>query len=409
MKITCVGLGYVGLPTAALLAENGADVYGYDINESHVKLLKEGKLDFAEKSLGELVNKVISEDRLTLGTSPIKSDVFIIAVPTPLTEEHKPDLSYVCSAIKAISPLLEPGNLIILESTSPVGTTNKIHDVVSEYRPDLLDEENNSKLLFAFCPERVLPGNTLHELKNNDRLIGALSEEARLKAKEVFEIYCEGAFFFSDAKHAEMAKLVENSFRDLNIAFANELALICDNYDLDVRKVIKMANKHPRVNILSPGVGVGGHCLPLDPWFLAADNLEDTKLIQQARLVNDATPGRIAKKTKRILEEKGLKQVLVLGLAYKPNVGDFRESPSIELLKELLLIPQCEVLAHDPYIEEGLVLPEAVKQIGFDEISSLMADTLIIVATPHELYKKVNFSESVAHLDPSLFLVDPLL
>jgi UDP-N-acetyl-D-mannosaminuronic acid dehydrogenase len=345
-----IGLGYIGLPTAALMASKGLQVVGVDVNPDTVKILNEGKVHIVEPDLDELVYNVVQDGSLRATTTPEEAEVFIIAVPTPFTDGFKPDLSYIKSACESIAPKLKEGNLVILESTSPVGATDKMSAWLSELRPDLnvagqdgVDDENVT-LSLAHCPERVLPGKVLEELVSNDRVIGGITEKCSLLAAEFYAKFVEGTCVITNARTAEMAKLTENSFRDVNIAFANELSMICEKFDINVWELIELANRHPRVNILQPGCGVGGHCIAVDPWFIVDSAPELTKVIHAARLVNDGKPHWVVQQVDKMVTDfllknpsKGIKDVKIscYGLAFKPNIDDLRESPALEIAEML--------------------------------------------------------------------------
>ncbi len=336
MKVTIMGLGYIGLPTAALIASKGINVLGVDINENVVETINKGKIHIVEPDLDGLVHKVVSEGYLRADTKPDKSDVFVIAVPTPFKENHIPDLIYVESATKMILSYLEKGNLVIIESTSPIGTTEKMYSLITNERPELKD-----KIYMAYCPERVLPGKILYELEYNDRAIGGINEESTKKASTFYSNFIKGNLYETNSKTAEMCKLVENAYRDVNIAFANELSLIADKADINVWELIELANKHPRVNILQPGVGVGGHCIAVDPWFLITQYTEETKLMRTAREVNlyktEWIINKIKEKAEKFKKENRREPIIAcLGLAYKPDIDDLRESPALYITKRLL-------------------------------------------------------------------------
>jgi len=344
-KICSVGLGYVGLPSATMFALYGLQVVGVDVNVKAVELINKGLSHIEEPDLDVALSSVVNEGKLVAQTDPTHADVFCITVPTPLIGETKePDMACVISATKSIAPFVERGNLVILESTSPVGSTEMIVEVLVDERPDL-DVRRN--IFFAYCPERVLPGNTMRELIENSRVIGGYTPEAAEYAAEVFRTFCKGELVVSDCRTAELCKLVENSYRDVNCAFANELSMVCDSLGVDVSAVVSSANKHPRVNILDPGPGVGGHCLPIDPWFIASSCPDLTPLIQTARAVNTAKTRYCAKKIIDFCEQRGIQRLGVLGLSYKPNVDDPRESPSIEIVNELT--EKVDVIVGDPF------------------------------------------------------------
>ena len=342
MSKCCVfGLGYIGLPTAALIATNGHKVIGVDIKEEIIELVNNGSVHFTEKDLDKLVKKAVESGNLVAKNYPEKSDIFIIAVPTPIEENENqelpsPNIKYVLKAVESISKVFCPGNLIIIESTSPVGTSEIVLNLIKE-KLSLKNEEVN----VAYCPERVLPGRIIEELVNNDRVIGGLNDESISLAKELFSGFCKGNLFSTNSRTAELVKLTENSFRDVNIAFANELSLICQETKVEVKELIRLANRHPRVNILSPSCGVGGHCIPIDPWFIASQYPNSTPLIQTARAVNENkmhwTALQIIDKATSLKKKLGRSPTIgCFGLAYKPNVDDLRESPAIKIIEQLI-------------------------------------------------------------------------
>jgi UDP-N-acetyl-D-mannosaminuronic acid dehydrogenase len=365
--VAMIGLGYIGLPTAALMASKGLQVVGVDVNPDTVKTLNEGKVHIVEPDLDELVYKVVKDGYLRATTTAEEAEVFIIAVPTPFTDGFKPDLSYIKSACESIAPKLKEGNLVILESTSPVGATDKMSTWLSELRPDLnvagqdgVDDENVT-LSLAHCPERVLPGKVLEELVSNDRVIGGITEKCSLLAAEFYAKFVEGTCVITNARTAEMAKLTENSFRDVNIAFANELSMICEKFDINVWELIELANRHPRVNILQPGCGVGGHCIAVDPWFIVDSAPELTKVIHAARLVNDGKPHWVVQQVDKMVTDfllknpsKGIKDVKIscYGLAFKPNIDDLRESPALEIAEMLSKKYSGQVSVVEPNIND---------------------------------------------------------
>ena len=403
-KVCFVGLGYVGLPTAVILADKGVKVHGYDISERAVKAINSGKAHIKETNLDSLLAKVVKSKKLIADTKPTKANVFVIAVPTPFNDDKTPDMSYVFSAGKSIAPYLEKGNLVILESTSPVGSTEKLKNIIAKERKDLKFDTENPDILFAYCPERILPGNTLNELVHNSRSIGGVTKQASIIARDLYKAFCKGELVLTDAKTAEMTKLVENSFRDVNIAFANELAIICDKQKIDVHEVISLANRHPRVNILTPATGVGGHCIPVDPWFILADNPDEAKLIHQARLTNDYKPIYTANEIVKIAKEKKLNKIIILGLTYKPDVDDFRHSPAFDVINELVKTKDLEIFVHDPYIEMCYEeLPKKIKKINEKDI--LKTKAIILLNTTHKEYKKLNFKKYLGGIvDPSGFI-----
>ncbi|TCB73706.1 UDP-N-acetyl-D-mannosamine dehydrogenase [Acinetobacter sp. ANC 4177] len=345
--ICVIGLGYIGLPTAATFAAHGVKVTGVDVNQHAVDMINQGKVHIVEPDLDALVKVVVTKGMLAAQTVPVEADVYIVAVPTPFKDDHQPDLKYIESAAKALAPYLKSGNLVILESTSPVGATEQMSAWLSEARPDLTFPQQAgeaSDIRIAHCPERVLPGKVLQELISNDRIIGGMTQPCSIAASNLYKIFVQGGCIETNARTAEMCKLTENSFRDVNIAFANELSVICDKLDINVWELIALANRHPRVNILQPGPGVGGHCIAVDPWFIVAKTPEQARLIRTAREVNDAKPEWVIDQVKiKIAEflqanpEKTIKDVTVAcyGLAFKPDIDDLRESPAMAIVTKL--------------------------------------------------------------------------
>lgn len=357
--VCVIGLGYIGLPTASIFATRGLKVFGVDVRPDVVEIINAGGLHFHEPDLDVLVRAAVQSGNLRAGTGPQAADTFILAVPTPFSVGPKgekiPDLSYVEQAARGIAPHVAAGNLVILESTSPVGTTELTRDW-------LVDERKKRGLpavecLYAHCPERVLPGNMLKELVANDRIAGGLTPEAGRVAKELYQRFCTGEIFVSDARTAEMAKLTENSFRDVNIAFANELSLICEHLNIDVWELIKLANRHPRVKILQPGPGVGGHCIAVDPWFIVHSAPEVAPLIRTAREVNDGKPHHIVARVKAAAARLKDPVIACLGLAFKADIDDLRESPAMEITAEIAHGNMGRVLAVEPHVK---TLPPAL-------------------------------------------------
>ena len=356
-KIIVMGLGYIGLPTASMLATKGHQVLGVDVSEHAVNTINSGRIHIIEPDLDILVRSAVNSGNLKASLSPEEGDTFIIAVPTPFMEvdgnPKAPDLTYVEAATRAIVPYLREGNLVILESTSPVGTTEFIYNTIIEVRPELA-----GKIHCAHCPERVLPGHILRELVDNDRIVGGLTKSANEQARDLYKSFCNGAILLTDSKTAELSKLVENSFRDVNIAFANELSLICDHLGINVWETISLANRHPRVNILQPGPGVGGHCIAVDPWFIVSSAPEQAKLIKTARQVNDAKPHWVIDKVKAKAARFKDPIIACLGLAFKANIDDTRESPALEIVKDLIAQNVGRVMACDPNVRaEKLAFP----------------------------------------------------
>lgn len=335
MKISVIGLGYIGLPTAIMFALNGHQVFGYDVSDQVVDTLNQGKLHIVEKGLEEKLKEVVESGNFKACHVLENADVYIICVPTPFSKDKygkTADLSYVISATEKVAEVLKKGDLVILESTVPPHTTKKMTDILSD-----MSGLSRCDFFTAHCPERVLPGKILYELENNDRIIGAEQKSAAMMAKEIYETFLKrGQAYITDDVTAEMCKLVENSFRDVNIAFANELSILCDDLNIDVNELIALANKHPRVNILSPGVGVGGHCISVDPWFIIEKFQDKAKLISAARNINDSKPAFVAEKIEKMVKGEKNSVIAILGLAFKADIDDLRESPSIALAKILM-------------------------------------------------------------------------
>ena len=400
MIVAVIGLGYIGLPTAALIASKGVKVVGVDVNQHVVNTINEGKIHIVEPDLDVLVQSSVRSGNLRATTETKKADIFIVAVPTPFQGDHKPDLSYIKSTAKAIAPVLGKGNLVILESTSPVGTTEKLTEWMSEERPDLSFPEFGinriADVALAHCPERVLPGNVVRELVENDRIVGGMTTQCAEKAREFYNIFVKGDCLITDSRTAELSKLVENSFRDVNIAFANELSLICDKLNLDVWELIKFANHHPRVNILQPGPGVGGHCIAVDPWFIIDSAPDQAKIIKLARLVNDEKPYFVINKVKQavsnISKDVSKLSIACLGLSFKPDIDDLRESPALEIAKQVSEMGFEKQYIVEPNIKD---LPDEFNS-QFTELVELeeavaLSDILILLVD-HLPFKEINLS-----------------
>lgn len=400
-KVSIFGLGYIGLPTAAVVASKDVMVHGVDINSEVIETINQGKIHIVEQQLGEMVKNAISNGCFTASTEPEHADVFVIAVPTPYDFQNRTaDLSYVYSAVESISKVLQADNLVILTSTSPVGTTEKIAHWFHEFRPDLSFphiEGSNSQIRIAYCPERVVPGNTIKELKSNDHIIGGISEKCSMYAKTFYEVFVEGFCVVTNTRTAELSKLAENSFRDVNIAFANELSMICAEWDVDVWDLIELSNKHPRVEILNPGPGVGGHCIAIDPWFLISQNPYNSKLLQTARGVNDAKPEWVVRyileETKKFLAGYGKKSlkgisISVYGLAFKPNVDDLRESPSLKIVEKLGAEFFDSVKVVEPHIQ---TLPKALAEKNFNLVNmqDALSSKINVLLVNHSQFKKL--------------------
>lgn len=368
-KVVVFGLGYIGLPTSVLLAEHGVDVLGVDVLDKAVDAVNAGQMHIVEPGLKSFLNEAVRNGKLRASKKPEEADVFILAVPTPFKGKHKPDTSYIRAACENLAPVLKKGSLVILESTSPVGTTEKLAHWLAEKRPDLTFPRtagDDADVQIAHCPERVLPGKVLREIVENDRIIGGLSKKAAQMAADFYRVFVTGDIALTDAATAEMCKLAENSFRDVNIAFANELSIICDKLGIDVRELIRLANRHPRVNILAPGCGVGGHCIAVDPWFIVDSDPDDAKIIAVAREVNDGKAVWVADKVKEHAEKcaaRGKKDfsIVCLGLAFKPDIDDLRESPAVKIARDLSLAFPGQVMAVEPNIRE---LPEVLQNAG---------------------------------------------
>ena len=399
--ICVIGLGYIGLPTAATFAAHGVKVTGVDVNPHAVDLINQGKVHIVEPDLDALVRDVVAQQKLSAQLSPVAADAYIVAVPTPFKDNHEPDLKYIESAAKVLAPHLVKGNLVILESTSPVGATEQMAAWLSEARPDLTFPQQageQADILIAHCPERVLPGKVLQELISNDRIVGGMTPRCSQAAIDLYKVFVKGDCIETNARTAEMCKLTENSFRDVNIAFANELSIICDKLDINVWELIKLANRHPRVNILQPGPGVGGHCIAVDPWFIVSKTPEQARLIRTAREVNDSKPEWVIDQVKiKIAEflqanpEKTIKDVTVAcyGLAFKPDIDDLRESPALEITK-LLAEQGLNVCAIEPNIQSlPSGLPQNVKLIDFDNRTQANIH-LILVA--HRKFKNMTIT-----------------
>ena len=360
--ISVIGLGYIGLPTAAAFASRQKRVVGVDVNQHAVETINRGEIHIVEPDLASVVKTAVEQGYLSATTTPVEADAYLIAVPTPFKDRHEPDMVFVESAAKSIAPTLKKGSLVILESTSPVGSTEQMAGWLAEMRPDLSFPQqagDAADVNIAYCPERVLPGQVMVELIKNDRVIGGMSPVCSARASELYKIFLEGECVVTNSRTAEMCKLTENSFRDVNIAFANELAKICRSDGMDVREIIRIANKHPRVGILSPGPGVGGHCISVDPWFLVGDYPELARLIRNARETNDSMPEFVLARASEVMRESGItdsSKVGIYGLAYKEDVDDVRESPTLQMLESMgrhLAGSPCKV--YDPWVERDVV------------------------------------------------------
>ncbi|WP_082449869.1 UDP-N-acetyl-D-mannosamine dehydrogenase [Sphingomonas sp. Leaf67] len=386
--VCVVGLGYIGLPTAAVVARSGARVIGIDVSQRVVDTVARGDIHIEEADLDTLVRDVVLLGRLTTATTPAPSDVFVIAVPTPFGPGHAPDLSYVLNATRAIAPVLTPGNTVILESTSPVGTTEQIRDLLAELRPDLSlpGVSETPDIAVAYCPERVLPGRIILELVSNERSIGGITPACAEAACDFYRRFVEGACTVTTARTAEMVKLVENTSRDVAIAFANELSIVCDRMDLNVWDVIELANRHPRVNILKPGPGVGGHCIAVDPWFIVDAAPEQTPLIRTAREVNDGKVDHVVARTAALLDAAPEARASLLGLAFKADIDDLRESPAVKVAAALIERFGDRIDLVEPFVSS---LPKALAGGRLVSLDDGLANDILVVLVDHGVFKRV--------------------
>lgn len=390
-KVVVVGLGYVGLPTAATFARSGLDVVGVDINEEVVRTINDGRIHIFERDLDILVHDMVMAKRLRASTKPETADAFVIAVPTPVNADLTPNMSLVDSAVASIAAVLKSGDIVIIESTSVVGTTERASQQLAQARPDLVfphQAPEQADVMLAYCPERILPGATLEELVNNARVLGGLDERSSNRALELYRFFVKGEMVVAKARAAEMSKLTENAFRDVNIAFANELSMICDELDIDVWSVIRAANLHPRVNILQPGAGVGGHCIAVDPWFIINQAPETARLIRTARETNHAKTARVADKI-AAQASKANARVALLGLSYKPDIDDLRESPSLEILDDLLARGFEDIVVVEPNVTR---LPSAyaggsVRLLDLEEALAV-ADVVAVLVGHQEFFSQ---------------------
>lgn len=395
-RVVVVGLGYIGLPTAAIIARAGAHVLGIDVNQQVVDTVNDGCVHIEEVDLHGLVQGVVSRGLLRAATAPEAADTFVIAVPTPITDAQQPDISYVLAAARTIAPVLKTGDLVILESTSPVGTTEQVANLIAAARPDLKIPGHCSgtpDLYISYCPERVLPGRILIELVDNDRVIGGITPRCARKAMGFYRQFVRGACLTTTARAAEMVKLVENSYRDVNIAFANELSMIADNMGIDVWEVIRLANRHPRVNILQPGPGVGGHCIAVDPWFLVAGDPDTAHIIRTAREVNDAKTDFVIGRAIRMIEAHPDLKVACLGLAFKPNIDDFRESPAVAVASALARRFGDPIYLVEPFAH-ALPMEFAGTNARLVDLDDALSDCdILIVLVDHDVFRSIPLEE----------------
>ncbi len=381
--ICVVGLGYIGLPTASLLGTKGFKVTGVDVSKEVVDTINKGKIHIVEPDLDIMVKSAVNAGNLEASLEPVEADVFIIAVPTPFKEGYQPDLSFVESATQMISPFVKPGNLVILESTSPVGTTDEVVARILKENGHDIDKD----VYVAHCPERVLPGRILVELVENDRIVGGINPQATAKAVEFYKYFVRGEVLSTDSRTAEMAKLTENSSRDVSIAFANELSLICDKEGINVWELISLANRHPRVNILNPGPGVGGHCIAVDPWFIVARDPENSRLIKMARLVNDAKPAWVVEKVKSRAQKFKHPVIGCLGLAFKADVDDLRESPAVDIVRELIEQNIGDVIISEPNLESH----REFELLSCEEV--IRRSDIVVLLVDHKEFKGIKSLE----------------
>ncbi|KQP73837.1 UDP-N-acetyl-D-mannosaminuronic acid dehydrogenase [Microbacterium sp. Leaf288] len=393
--VAVVGMGYIGLPTAVMLAAQGTQVIGVDVNQRTVEMVARGELPFVEPDLETSLSGVVARGRLTATTEMPEADAYIIAVPTPFQPDHTADLGYVQAAVADVAPRLHPGAIVVIESTSPPGTTQTVTEWLAELRPDLkLPSEGESQpdVFVAHCPERVLPGSIMVEMVLNDRVIGGITQQCAEKAAEIYRVFCQGEIQLCDAASAEMAKLVENAYRDVNIAFANELSMICDQVGLDVWEVIKMANHHPRVNILKPGPGVGGHCIAVDPWFIVGAAPGLAKLIRTAREVNDSKPEFVVDHVVRSVSRFRQPEVACLGLTFKANVDDLRESPAVDIVQLLASrLPDVTINVADPMVTGLPSRLTGIPNIQFVRPATAVAQSdVVLLLVDHDAFRSIS-------------------
>lgn len=392
INTACIlGLGYIGLPTAVMLASSGLRVFGVDIRKDIVDALNSGGAHFSEPGLDELLGKTVADGSLRGFLEPQAADCFVIAVPTPFNEDRSPDLRYVDSAARAIAKVLKPGDLVILESTSPVGTTERVARILQAENAVIvapLTENEHPNIHLAYCPERILPGQMMQELVNNDRIVGGMTPACTDLARQVYGSFCKGALHGTETRTAEMVKLVENSYRDLNIAFANEISMLCDKIDVDVWDAIKLANCHPRVNILSPGCGVGGHCIAVDPWFLIQPYPESTKLMRVVRDTNDFKSQYVFDQIASAASRMKSPVIACLGLTYKPDVGDLRESPALYIANQLASAGTGKIIAVDPTLGGDVSgLHQGIELLPLE--SALQKADIVAILVNHSAFKQL--------------------
>lgn len=397
--ISVIGLGYIGLPTASAFASHKKKVIGVDVNQHAVDTINRGAIHIVEPDLDKVVKEAVEGGFLRAVTKPLSADAFLIAVPTPFKGDHEPDMVYVESAARSIAPVLKKGDLVILESTSPVGATEQMAGWLADARPDLTFPQSAGEaadINVAYCPERVLPGRVMIELLQNDRVIGGMTPRCSERASQLYKIFLKGECVVTNARTAEMCKLTENSYRDVNIAFANELSLICDHQDINVWELIRLANRHPRVNILQPGPGVGGHCIAVDPWFIVAQNPQEARIIRMAREVNDGKPYWVLDKVKAAvadcLTDSGKRaaevKIACFGLAFKPDIDDLRESPALEITHMIADWHAGQTLAVEPNVHQlPAILADKVTLL--DTMPALEQADVIVMLVDHRQFKAI--------------------
>ena len=390
-QISVIGVGYIGLPTAAILASKGFDVSAVDTNQDVICKLLSGNFNYMEPGLNEILALAIQSGKLSPAPKPVKSDIFIIAVPTPFGENHQSDLKFVFAAIDSIIPVLEPGNLVIVESTVPIGTTEGIAKTIRAKRPDLTIGSSDKSIFLAHCPERVLPGHILQELIENSRIIGGINPSSTVKATNFYQEFVRGELFPTDSKTAELSKLAENTYRDVNIALANEFSLICQDNSIDVWEMIRLANRHPRVNILNPGPGVGGHCIAVDPWFIIENAPKQTKIIRADREINESMPSRVVNEITLLAEKFTSPIIACLGLTYKPNVSDYRESPALEIVKNLAKESNNHILVVEPNVEQASALFGAFYNVQLRNLEDALNEAdIVVVLVAHNQFLNID-------------------
>ncbi len=411
-KISVVGLGYIGLPAAAMFASRQVEVIGVDVNQHAVDTINQGKIHIVEPGLEAIVQKAVAEGYLRATTQAEAADAFVIAVPTPFKGDKEPDVSYIKAVAEAIAPVLVKGNTIILESTSPVGTTEDMVAWLAAARPDLVfpaEGATDVDVYVAYCPERVLPGQVVRELVENDRIIGGITEACSDKAIDVYRIFVEGELLKTNARTAEMSKLTENAYRDVNIAFANELSLIADRLDINVWELIDLANHHPRVNILQPGAGVGGHCIAVDPWFIVNKTPDLARMVKTAREVNDGKPQWVINKVNEAVEAYAAKtgkpksevQIVCYGLAFKPNIDDLRESPALAITQALVAMYPNQIAAVEPNVslDDKALLDKGISLMAYEKNASVIDVAVLLVDHQEFLGEKPMFNKNTIIVD----------